>query len=68
MKPLTERIAEAHKEISGAPGAYQLYLYDLVQLLDEAGLHSAGAFDALVNAYDLGFAKGMRYQKNKKKK
>ena len=68
MKPLSERIAEAHKEMEAAHGSYQLYFHDLVQLLDDTGLHTEGAFKAILDAYDLGFARGRRYEKNRKKK
>lgn len=68
MKSLSERIAEAHEEMEAAPEAYQLYMRDVVQLLDEAGVHTEEAFKALINAYDLGFAKGKRYEKNRNKK
>ena len=68
MKPLSERIADAHEEMEAAPESYQLYMRDVIQLLDEAGVHTEEAFKALINAYDLGFARGRRYEKNRKKK
>ena len=69
MKPLlSERIADAHKEMEAAPESYQLYMHDVVQLLDNAGVHTEEALKAIMDAYNLGFHKGVRYVKNRNKK
>lgn len=66
MKDVTETIKDNRKKLDQLPSIYMLNASDVLEIADNAGMTLTGELmDAITAAYEYGFIKGRRYQKNR---
>ena len=66
MKDVTETIKDNRKKLDQLPSIYMLNASDVWEIADHAGMKLTGEIvDAITAAYEYGFIKGRRYQKNR---
>ena len=66
MKDVTETIKDNRKKLDQLPSIYMLNASEVLEIADNAGTKLTGELmDAITAAYEYGFIKGRRYQKNR---
>lgn len=66
MKDVMETIKDNRKKLDGLPAVYVLNVVDVWEIADHAGAALTDELmDAITAAYEYGFIKGRRYQKNR---
>ena len=66
MKDVLETIKDNRKKLDELPSIYMLNASDVLEIADHAGTNLTGELtDAIIAAYEYGFIKGRRYQKNR---
>lgn len=66
MKDVMETIKDNRKKLDQLPAVYVLNVVDVWEIADHAGATLTGELtDAIIAAYEYGFIKGRRYQKNR---
>jgi len=66
MKDVLETIKDNRKKLDELPSIYMLNATDVWEIADHAGMKLTGEIvDAITAAYEYGFIKGSRYEKNR---
>lgn len=65
VEKMWNALEKAKKELYGHRDRYLMKYQEIITLMNQAGNNP---FTAVVNAFDYGFIKGMRYQKAQEKK